>query len=260
MNELQIFSSEQFGQVRTQIINSEPWFVGKDIAEALGYYNTNDALIRHVDYADRANLVIHDGRQERTMVGVNESGLYAMIFGSKLETALTFKRWVTSEVLPSIRKHGMYATDELLDNPDLLIKVATALKEERERNKVLSHEVQVKTQIIGELKPKADYLDKILKNPGVMTITQIAKDYGLSGKAMNGLLHDKGIQYKQSGQWLLYSEYHDKGYTHSHTVEFERSDGRADTKLNTKWTQKGRIFIYNLLKEDGILPVIEKAA
>jgi phage antirepressor YoqD-like protein len=154
----------------------------------------------------------------------------------------------------------MYATDELLNDPDLAIKAFTALKEERERNKLLTHEVQVKTQIIGELKPKADYVDKILKNPGLMTITQIAKDYGMSGQAMNDLLHDKYVQYKQSGQWLLYQKYQDMGYTHSDTVEFERTGGIPGTKLNTKWTQKGRLFIYNLLKEDGIVPVIERAA
>lgn len=123
--------------------------------------------------------------------------------------------------------------------------------------RVLSTEISVKNQIIGELKPKADYYDEILKNPGLVTITQIAKDYGMSAKEMNSLLHDFGIQYKQSGQWLLYSTYHNMGYTHSETVNITRSDGRPDVKMNTKWTQKGRIFLYNTLKEKEILPVIE---
>lgn len=122
---------------------------------------------------------------------------------------------------------------------------------------VLSTEISAKNQIIGELKPKADYYDEILKNPGLVTITQIAKDYGMSAKEMNSLLHDLGIQYKQSGQWLLYSTYHNMGYTHSETVNITRSDGRPDVKMNTKWTQKGRIFLYNTLKEKEILPVIE---
>lgn len=121
----------------------------------------------------------------------------------------------------------------------------------------LSTELSAKNQIIGELKPKADYYDEILKNPGLVTITQIAKDYGMSAKEMNSLLHDLGIQYKQSGQWLLYSTYHNMGYTHSETVNITRSDGRPDVKMNTKWTQKGRIFLYNTLKEKDILPVIE---
>lgn len=122
----------------------------------------------------------------------------------------------------------------------------------------LTAEVNVKNQIIGELKPKADYYDEILKNPGLVTITQIAKDYGMSGKKMNDILHDLGIQYKQSGQWLLYDKYSKNGYTHSETVDIVRSDGRRDVKMNTKWKQKGRIFLYNMLKGKGIVPMIEQ--
>ena len=122
----------------------------------------------------------------------------------------------------------------------------------------LTAEVSVKNQIIGELKPKADYYDEILKNPGLVTITQIAKDYGMSGKKMNDILHDLGIQYKQSGQWLLYDKYSKNGYTHSETVDIVRSDGRRDVKMNTKWKQKGRIFLYNMFKEKGIVPMIEQ--
>ena len=122
----------------------------------------------------------------------------------------------------------------------------------------LTAEVSVKNQIIGELKPKADYYDEILKNPGLVTITQIAKDYGMSGKKMKDILHDLGIQYKQSGQWLLYDKYSKNGYTHSETVDIVRSDGRRDVKMNTKWKQKGRIFLYNMLKEKGIVPMIEQ--
>lgn len=126
--------------------------------------------------------------------------------------------------------------------------------------KSLSTEVNMKNQIIGELKPKVDYYDEILNNPGLVTITQIAKDYGMSGKRMNEVLHDLGIQYKQSDQWLLYSKYHGMGYTHSKTVDIVRSDGRPDVKMNTMWSQKGRIFLYETLKENGILPVIEQIA
>lgn len=122
----------------------------------------------------------------------------------------------------------------------------------------LTAEVSVKNQIIGELKPKADYYDEILKNPGLVTITQIAKDYGMSGKKMNDILHDLGIQYKQSSQWLLYDKYSKNGYTHSETVDIVRSDGRRDVKMNTKWKQKGRIFLCNMLKEKGIVPMIEQ--
>lgn len=131
------------------------------------------------------------------------------------------------------------------------------IKEQEEKQK-LAITNQRQQQIIGELQPKADYVDRILKNKGLVTITQIAKDYGMSGQAMNNLLHDLKVQYKQSGQWLLYREHQGKGYTHSQTIDIVRKDGTPDVKMNTKWTQKGRLFLYDLLKENGILPTIEE--
>ena len=115
-----------------------------------------------------------------------------------------------------------------------------------------------KTQLIGELQPKANYVDIILNNKGLVTITQIAKDYGMSGQSMNHILHNLGVQFFQSGQWLLYSKYHNEGYTHSQTIPIEHSNGNKDVKMQTKWTQKGRFFLYNLLKDNGILPLIEQ--
>ena len=159
--------------------------------------------------------------------------------------------------MPSIRKHGMYATDKLLEDPDFAISVLQQLKAEREEKKKLTTVNQQQKQIIGELQPKANYVDIILDNKGLVTITQIAKDYGMSGKKMNALLNTYGVQFKQSGQWLLYSKYHDMGYTHSKTINITRSDGRPDIVMETKWTQKGRLFLYDLLKENGVLPVIE---
>lgn len=132
MSDIQIFNNEQFGQVRVITKDGEPWFVGKDVAEILGYANTRDALSKHVDLEDKSDVAIHDGSQNRTMTIINESGLYSLILGSKLPSAKKFKKWVTSDVLPSIRKHGMYATDELINNPDLLIAAATKIKEERQ--------------------------------------------------------------------------------------------------------------------------------
>lgn len=114
------------------------------------------------------------------------------------------------------------------------------------------------TQLIGELKPKADYTDRILQSKSLVTITQIAKDYGMSGAAMNAKLHEMGVIYKLGGQWLLYSKYQAKGYTHSETVDITHRDGRGDVRMNTKWTQKGRLFLYQHLKKHGILPVIEQ--
>lgn len=257
MSNLQIFKNKEFGEIRVIEINNEPWLVGKDITEKLGYQNGSRDIQRHVDPEDRAVTKIHDGTQNRDMTIINESGFYALVLGSEMPNAKEFKRWVTKEVLPSIRKHGAYMTpekiEEVLLNPDTIIQLATQLKEEQAL-------VQKQRQIIGELKPKADYTDLILKNKGLVTITQIAKDYGMSGQAMNRVLHRLKVQYKQSGQWLLYREHHGKGYTHSETVEITRKDGTPDVKMNTKWTQKGRLFLYELLKDSGILPVIEQSA
>ena len=258
MSNMQIFNNADFGDMRTLMIDGKPYFVGKDVAEILGYSNSPKAIRDHVDAEDKLTERIVLSGQNREAVVINESGLYSLILSSKLPAAKKFKHWVTSEVLPAIHKHGMYAVDELLANPDMAIAALTALKEERARNKALETENAQQRQMIGELKPKADYMDKILNNKGLVTISQIAKDYGMSGRAMNEKLHELGVQYKQSGQWLLYSKYHDKGYTHSRTINITHSDGTPDVTMETKWTQKGRVFIYELLKGVGVLPVIEQ--
>jgi prophage antirepressor-like protein len=256
LNELQIFKNEAFGEIRTVEINNKAYFMASDIAKALGYLKPNDAISKHCRATTKWSTPISGKMQEVNFIP--EGDIYRLITKSQLPSAEKFEAWVFDEVLPTIRKHGMYATDELLDNPDLLIQVATALKAEREKNKQLETEVKVKNQLIGELKPKADYVDRILQNSGLVTITQIAKDYGMSGQAMNELLHELKVQYKQSEQWLLYSKYHDQGYTHSKTVDIKHKDGTPDVKMNTKWTQKGRLFLYELLKYNGHLPTIEQ--
>lgn len=127
-----------------------------------------------------------------------------------------------------------------------------------EQNERLQLDNQVQLQRIGELEPKATYYDLVLRNKSLVTVGQIAKDYGMSAQALNKLLHELKVQYKQSGQWLLYSNLHDRGYTHSSTTEIEHKDGSTSVRMNTKWTQKGRLFIYDLLKKDSILPIIER--
>ena len=148
--------------------------------------------------------------------------------------------------------------EKKLQTPATYLEALKALVAAEEEKQALMLENQKQSQIIGELKPKADYTDMILKNPGLITITQIAKDYGMSGTALNKKLHDLHVQYKAGNQWLLYAEYHDKGYTHSETVEIVKKDKTKDVKLNTKWTTKGRLFLYNLLKKNNILPIIER--
>ena len=262
MNNIEIFKNKIFGEIRTLLINDEVWFVGKDVAEALGYSNPNDALKKRVDNEDKgvANCDTLGGKQGMTII--NESGLYSLILSSKLPQAKEFKRWVTTEVIPSIRKHGGYLTpqkiEEILVNPDTLIHLATILKEEKEKNETLVLVNKQQEQIINELQPKATYYDLILQCSDLLSITQIAKDYGRGGAWLNKKLADLKIQYKHRDTWLLYSKYADKGYTSSTTHDYSDSKGIIHSKLHTYWTQKGRLFIYAQLKSIDILPLIEK--
>ena len=174
--ELQVYKNAEFGSVRTTTIGWQPYFVGKDVAGILGYANTRKALIDHIDEEDKDDVTIRDaiGRNQ-TMTAINESGLYSLILSSKMPNAKKFKRWVTNEVLPAIRKHGLYATDDLIANPDLAIAAFTALKEEREKNKELMAAVAIGQQQIAEMKPKATYYDVVLKCRDAVNISVIAK-------------------------------------------------------------------------------------
>ncbi|HHW5464910.1 TPA: phage antirepressor [Staphylococcus aureus] len=251
MQALQTFNFEEL-PVRTLTVDNEPYFVGKDVAEILGYSNTRDALSKHVDEDGKEILTSRNTTLEnlpnRGLTAVNESGLYSLIFSSKLESAKRFKRWVTSDVLPAIRKHGIYATDSVientLNNPDYIINILTEYKKEKEQNLLLQQEM-------GELKPKADYVDEILKSTGTLATTQIAADYGISAQKLNKLLHEARLQRKVNKQWVLYSEHMGKSYTESDTIPIVRSDGREDTVLQTRWTQKGRLKIHEIMTEFG---------
>ena len=248
--ELQTFNFEN-QQVRTIEVENEPWFVANDVTTILGLSNTTVALQR-LDEDERAKYNL--GRQGMTNI-VNEYGLYNLVLASRKPEAKQFKRWITHEVLPTIRKHGAYLTpdkiEEALLNPDTLINLATQLKQEREARLIAE-------QRVNELTPKATYYDLVLANKSLVTITVIAKDYGMSGKAMNKLLHELGVQYKQGSTWLLYAKYQKTGWTHSETVMIKDKNGNDKAVLNTKWTQKGRLGLYNLLKENEILPLIER--
>lgn len=240
--------------VRTLVSDNEPYFLGRDVAEVLEYANTAKAIRDHVDDEDKLTERIVLSGQRREAILINESGLYSLILSSKLPTAQKFKHWITSEVLPTIRKHGAYMTpakiEEVLTDPDTIIQLATQLKQEREGRLIAE-------QRIGELTPKADYCDRVLADKSLVTITQIAKDYGMSGQEMNHKLHELNVIYKQGKTWLLYSKYQKTGWTHSETIMVPKSDGTQKAVMHTKWTQKGRLGLYELLKQHGILPLIE---
>ena len=255
--ELQVYKNAEFGSVRTTTLGGQSYFVGKDVAGILGYSNSRKALIDHVDEEDKGVTKCDTLGGKQDLIIINESGLYSLILSSKMPNAKKFKRWVTNEVLPAIRKHGLYATDDLIANPDLAIAAFTALKEEREKNKELMAAVAIGQQQIAEMKPKATYYDVVLKCRDAVNISVIAKDYGWSAMRMNEYLHEKGIQFKQGDIWLLYQKYAPNGYTKTNTHIYEDSKGIKHTKVHTKWTQKGRLFIYEQLKADGIYPQIE---
>lgn len=254
-NEIQSFNFDN-QKVRTLAINQQPYFVGKDVAEILGYKRTADAIRENVpDKFKGVGVLPTPGGKQRVTV-ISEAGLYKLAFKSHAKNAEKFTDWVASEVLPSIRKYGAYMTNEKIEevllNPDTIIKLATELKTERERRSIAE-------QRVNELTPKASYYDLVLSNKSLVTITQIAKDYGMSGQAMNHKLHDLGVIYKQGDTWLLYSKYQRTGWTHSETIMVTKTDGTQKAVMHTKWTQKGRLGLYELLKRHGILPLIETA-
>ena len=257
--ELQIFQNAEFGSIRSITVNGEPYFVGKDVAEILGYANPQKAVRVHVDDDDKGVNEMDTPGGVQPVMFINESGLYSLILSSKLPAAKRFKRWVTSEVLPAIRRHGLYAVDDMLNNPDALIEALQAYKAERMQRLALEAENAVQKQQLIEMQPKASYYDVVLNSPDLVSITEISKDYGWSAQKMNEYLHRQGIQFKQGGRiWILYQKYAEKGYTSTKTHTYPATDGSIHTKVHTYWTQKGRLFIYDLLKADGILPLIEQ--
>ena len=157
-NLIQTFSNSVFGEIRIVVEKENPLFVASDVAISLGYSNPRDAVNRHVDSEDRADVVIHDGSQKRLMTAINESGVYSLIFGSKLDSAKQFKKWVTSEVLPSIRKHGAYATDQVIEkvmnDPDFGIQLLKTLKDERQLRQLAESKASLLEEVTREQAPK----------------------------------------------------------------------------------------------------------
>lgn len=258
--QLQIFKNPDFGDVRTIIRDGEPWFVAADVCRAL---DVDSTATRRLDEDEISALRLtqtssNGVSQEREVNIVNEPGLYSLVLGSRKPEAKAFKRWITHDVIPAIRRHGMYAIDDIIANPDLGIAALQALKDEREKRQALESTVAVQSQQIAELTPKASYYDIVLNCKDLLSISKIAKDYGKSAIWLNDKLAELKVQYKQGGVWLLYQRYAEKGYTSTKTHTYPANDGSIHAKVLTMWSQKGRLFIYELLKAHGILPIIER--
>ena len=258
-NELINFHHEMFGDIRAIEKDGEPWFVGKDVAEALGYSNASKAVMVHVDEEDKQKVMLKADSQNGNVVTattlINESGLYSLVLSSKLPSAKKFKHWVTAEVLPSIRRHGAYATaptiEKIIASPEFGIALLKNLQQEQNMRREAEQRVR-------KLQPLADYTALILACPETVSVSQVAQDYGMSAVAFNRILKRAGIQYSVGGQWVLYAAYKDRGLVQSYTFNYRHNDGTDGCRMYTRWTQRGRLFLYNILKKIGIIPMIEK--
>ena len=241
MNKIQVFQTQEFGAIRT-ISNEqgEPMFCAKDVCDALGYKKVSNAIALHVDKGDALKQGTPTTSGVQQMIYLNESGLYALILASKLSTARRFKHWVTSEVLPSIRREGGYLmarpeeTDEEVLARGILVMQAT---------------LQRRADEIARLQPKADYADEVLDSVSCLTTTQIAKELNMTGCELNNFLRTVGVQYRQSGQYLLYADYARLGYAQSRTLRIRFSNGRVKTHHYLVWTERGRYFIHRLVEK-----------
>ncbi len=274
-NQIQIFKNESFGEIRTCGTPDNPLFCLSDVCNALDL-TAKFVKQRLEDKVVSNNPILDTLGRPHNVLFVNEDGLYDVILDSRKPSAKMFRKWVTSEVLPSIRKHGAYLTNEAVERaitePDFLIELATTIKKERQQRLVAEQQIAEQNKLLAEKDNKIDalhgqvanmqkqvsYLDLILGTTDSVTITQIAQDYGLSAIGLNKLLFEKRVQHKVGGQWILYGKYIQQCYVRSEVVTYNDKEGRQHAKQNTKWTQKGRLFLYDLLKKEGYVPLIEK--
>lgn len=249
MNEIKVFENTEFGQVRTIEINNEPWFVGKDLAVILEYQNGSRDINRHTDEEDRQKIMLFDGNQDKEAIIINESGLYSLILSSKMPKAKEFRRWVTSEVLPSIRKHGAYMTeqkiDEILSDPDTIIKLATELKNERARRKALEVKVE-------EDKPKTLFADAVSSSKNSILVGEMAKILKQNGidlgqKRFFEWLRDNGYLIKRKGtDWNMPTQKAmEMGLFEIKESTYIDNNGCNITTKTSKITGKGQIYFIN---------------
>lgn len=255
MTDLQIFNNDRFGQVRIVPVDGELMFVAKDVCDCLEITKHRDAISR-LDSDERGSVKLDTPGGKQDVAAINEYGLYNLVLSSRKPEAKEFKRWITHDVIPSIRKTGSYS----LAVPKSLPEALRAYANEVESHNATKAIVAQQEQQIAEFKPVKDYVDKILSSKSCLAITQIAADYGLSAQELNKILHEAGLQRKVGDQWILYKQHMSKGFTKSETFTFCRSDGRLDSKITTKWTQKGRLEIHNILTKLDIHAVCENVA
>lgn len=255
MTDLQIFNNDRFGQVRIIPVDGELMFVAKDVCDCLEITKHRDAISR-LDSDERGSVKLDTPGGKQDIAAVNEYGLYSLVLSSRKPEAKEFKRWITHDVIPAIRKTGSYS----MVIPQTLPEALRAYANEVESHNATKAIVAQQEQQIAEFKPVKDYVDKILSSKSCLTITQIAADYGMSAQELNKILHEAGLQRKVGDQWILYKQHMSKGFTKSETFTFCRSDGRLDSKITTKWTQKGRLEIHNILSKLDIHAVCENVA
>lgn len=271
MSDIQIFRNEKFGEIRVTVSeNNEPIFCAKDIATALGYADTADAISRHCKSSKKVFHPHANGVGGVNVVYIPEKDVYRLIMRSNLPEAEKFQDWVCDEVLPSIRKTGGYLVvsdsdteAEILARAVLVAQDTLKRREQRiaqleNDNKALVAINHEQAEAISEMKPKVNYCDIILASPTTVLVTEIAQDYGMSARKLNKILHTMGIQHKVGRSWVLYAKYLTEGYVQSYT-EPNKNSHFGGTFTYSKWTQKGRIFLYHELKQRGVLPLIEQS-
>lgn len=263
-SDIQIFNNPQFGEIRTAGTAENPIFCLVDVCKVLDLDPSQVA--RRLDSSVFTKHPADTGFGIKEINFVNEDGLYDVILDSRKAEAKAFRKWVTSEVLPTIRKSGSYST-AVAELPDFTnpAEAARAWAEQYELKQIEAKradeaeaQVLMLTNEIEKMEPKVSYYDTILASKNTVTTTQVAQDYGLSAKRFNKILEELRVQRKVNGQWILYAPYIGKGYVHSKPFDITRSNGNADVVMNTEWTQKGRLFLYERLKMEEILPLIEQ--
>lgn len=278
MSEITIFKNDQFGEIRTSGTADNPMFCLNDVCRVLDIQSSKDVKSRLNDHGvDSIPVWVQTGTKkdgtpalrQTDMTFINEMNLYKVIMRSDKPQAEPFQDWVCGEVLPSIRKNGGYIAANGLSDEEIMARALDIAHKTIERKQIENRELKKENvrleneniQLIAEnqeLKNDRNYLDIIMRSRALLTITQIAQDYGMSGKALNKKLADMRIQYSCNGQWTLYAPYKDKGFVSSRTIDITRSDGRPDTVMHTEWTQAGRKFLYEELKKEGIIPMLER--